>query len=152
MYCFPNMTQRSDPAFQRRIEDALREIDVYKINVSDLYELFRENRDDVLMHSDIYDNIRNTVDQSLVTLERAKELVDKQRVKSASRWWRKGTISKKWKDYEQLQRVMEENNGKVQDHLRQVQDMVKNKKPASFDLFAPRPYNTVPFTEPYDEG
>lgn len=152
MYCFPNITQRSDPAFERRIEDALREIDVYKINVCDLDDLFRDNRDYVLMHSDIYGNIRDTVDQTLATVWRAKELIDKQRVRRASRWCRKGTISKKWKDYEQVQRVMEENNGKVQDYLGQVQDMVKNKKPASFNPFDPRPYNTVPFTEPDDEG
>ena len=148
----PHGAQRSDPSLQRRIEDALRTIKVYKTNLFDLDDLFRDNRDARIGQDDFSDNIEKTMTQTLDTLDRAKEFVDKQKEKTTSRWWKKNTISKEWKDYEQLQRVMEENNGKVQYHFRQMQNMVENKKPPSFDLFSPRIRNTVPFTEPYDEG
>ncbi|RSM08860.1 hypothetical protein CDV31_007999 [Fusarium ambrosium] len=139
---------------QLSIEDAEREVQTYKSNYWKLNWLIREHDSLLAKHFDLTENIHNTIGQTFQTLRRAEGFVYEHKEKTTTRLWKVLSSPQyrrdyeHWRVYEQLRRVMEENNSKVQCHFREIEDVISSQQPASTDQVD----REIPFTEPYDEG
>ncbi|UPK91077.1 hypothetical protein LCI18_002012 [Fusarium solani-melongenae] len=135
------------------IETAQGEIESYECNYFKLSKLFRKHRVSLHKHSDLCQNVRNTKTQTIGTLK-AEQLVNKYKSRPAIFSFKKSSDLKK---YENLKREMEENNSKVERLIQQINGIIESHPErvgahTFFNTDDPLMDETIPITQPYDEG
>ncbi|KAF4450007.1 hypothetical protein F53441_6791 [Fusarium austroafricanum] len=137
-----------------QIEDALEEIEKYKVEVSKLDGMFHECHDLHQKHPDIARDMKNKIDLTFKTILEAEKLIDK--VKSRKFRFTKELSKPESNEFYKLKDQMAANNVEVKNIARRL-ERITESQPAdepgrsSFDLFNPLIEKTIPFTEPYDE-